>query len=241
MAGPEGLRLRVERAKIAARENYFLGPKELMVAVRMLIRRWGCAGSPDAVLARLMGDLKMRRDLGSAIRDLLSEDAIDGEAWDRLVRPLIAAIKSAAGCAASPNAMSFAAWRDIEGAPADRHDVRDARAAQVDVQTIHSVKGENHDATLVLETRVYDFDVPQALRAMVAKEVDPKLSDRATMHRRRMFVAMSRPRALLSMAAAAAHVDADLRAALETLGWEVLDLTTAAERSARAERVASRT
>ncbi len=226
LEGPESLCLRVERAKIAARENYVRGAHDLMIAVRMLIRRWGCSDSPAVVLARLLGDLRLRRDLGTSIRGLLSEHPIGVEVWGQQVRPFMAALESAAGCTPSRNAMSFAAWHEVKGAPEDLRKGRQAQSAvDVDVQTIHSVKGESHDATLVLETRIYEFDVPLALRAMVAKETNPKLSDRATMHRRRMFVAMSRPRVLLCMAAAAAHVDANLREGLKALGWDVVDLT----------------
>jgi hypothetical protein len=47
----------------------------------------------------------------------------------------------------------------------------------------------------------------------------------ATMHHRRMFVAMSRPRRLLCIAAAAAHVDDATRPELAAQGWIIEDLS----------------
>jgi hypothetical protein len=58
------------------------------------------------------------------------------------------------------------------------------------------------------------------------------LSREAKMHHRRMFVAMSRPRRLLCMAAAAAHIDDATRAQLAAQGWVVEDLTTQSAASA---------
>ncbi len=98
-------------------------------------------------------------------------------------------------------------------------------AMNVDVQSIHSVKGENHHATLVLETQYRKHDVPMVLACLGAPPRKNALGKEATMHHRRMFVAMSRPRRLLCMAASAEHVGAEVRAALIAQGWVVEDLS----------------
>jgi len=47
------------------------------------------------------------------------------------------------------------------------------------------------------------------------------------MDHRRMFVAMSRPRKLLCLAAASARVDEATRTGLRAQGWTIVDLTKA--------------
>lgn len=227
ITGREGLRLRVERAKAEMVRDPSAGPAQIMTAVRMLIARWPTDVKPHLVVSRIMHDARQRRRLGAAVIALLATDDPDQDAWDELARPILDLLEETVGVAASAGAAAFAKWFAIEkrssgtpGAPAANLAVR------VDVQTIHSVKGESHDATLVLETQYRTHDVPMVLRYLTDAAVRKKrLGPVATMHHRRMFVAMSRPRQLLCMAAAAAHVDDATRAALAAQGWFVEDLS----------------
>ncbi len=86
----------------------------------------------------------------------------------------------------------------------------DVEGVQIKLATIHSVKGETHDATLVCETKYQHwFDIremaeflcnPDAARP-VADYTQPrsKETNRAAFMKR-LFVAMSRPRYLLCLA-----------------------------------------
>ena len=230
VAGREGLRLRVERAKVEAVREPSAGPKEVMIAVRMLIARWGGSERPQHTVGRIMQNNAMRRRLGAVVLALLGGDLPDEAAWNAVTRPLLQLLTETIGESAPPDATTFAGWFpiDIASSAVPKTGAKLALPVHVDVQTIHSVKGENHDATLVLETQRNKHDVPMILRYLSDPTVrKAALSPTAMMHHRRMFVAMSRPRTLLCMAAAAAHVDGAVRAGLVSQGWIVEDLTAA--------------
>jgi DNA helicase II / ATP-dependent DNA helicase PcrA len=227
ISGREGLRLRVERAKGDMARDPSAGPAQIMIAVRMLIGRWGSDERPQGVVARIMQNSQQRRRLGMAVLALLAADDPDKVSWDALVRPVLELLIEIIGVAPQPNATLFAEWVTIEaGSPARVRQLPAALPVHVDVQTIHSVKEEKHHATLVLETQYNKHDVPMVLHYLTDPALRKKpLGTQAIMHHRRMFVAMSRPRRLLCMAAAAAHIDDTTRAELAAQGWIVEDLS----------------
>jgi DNA helicase II / ATP-dependent DNA helicase PcrA len=109
---------------------------------------------------------------------------------------------------------------------------------RIALATIHSVKGETHDATLVCETKYrswYDIQEmaeflcnPDAARP-VADYVQPnsKATNRAAFMKR-LFVAMSRPRYLLCLAVKKSHLTEAQRNHLrDAAGWAIEDLTVA--------------
>jgi DNA helicase-2/ATP-dependent DNA helicase PcrA len=232
ITGRDGLRLRVERAKSDMARDPMAGPKQVMIAVRMILSLWGILDRPQQIVVRIMQNNKSRRRLGAAIMALLATVNPDPPTWNILIGPLLSVLEDAVGVAAPPKAKAFAEWVDVHKASAVPISGNAARtlAIHVDVQTIHSIKGENHHATLVLETQYKKHDVSMILHYMAdpASRKKGTLGTEVTMHHRRMFVAMSRPRRLLCMAAAAAHVPAELREALKAQGWDVIDLTKGA-------------
>jgi hypothetical protein len=102
--------------------------------------------------------------------------------------------------------------------------------------TIHSVKGETHDATLVCETKFshwYDIKEmveflcnPSAVRPVSDYgQPQSKETNRATFMKR-LFVAMSRPRYLLCLAMKRTHLTEAQRTHLaDEAGWAVEDLS----------------
>ena len=107
---------------------------------------------------------------------------------------------------------------------------------QIALATIHSVKGETHDATLVCETKHYRWYDIQEMAEFLCKSnavipvADPtkptsKESIRATFMKR-LFVAMSRPRYLLCLAVHKSHLSGyQLNYLKNVAGWAVEDLT----------------
>lgn len=79
----------------------------------------------------------------------------------------------------------------------------------IQVGNIHSVKGQTHDATLVLDTffRTYHFKkiLPWLKGSKIGKDEDENINDRLKLH----YVAMTRPRHLLCLAINKAQVDKD--------------------------------
>lgn len=114
-----------------------------------------------------------------------------------------------------------------------RFTAADGRTLPIEVASIHAVKGETHDATLVLETFHYAYDLKELLPLIAGSANPPKRRggrtpkppgvrqlDRA----RSVFVAASRPRYLLAFAAHVEHAAAHELSAIGAEGWTVLDL-----------------
>jgi hypothetical protein len=144
-------------------------------------------------------------------------------------------------------AAEFVAYADCpdervanEESPLDPNVYDAVAGGRVALVTIHSVKGETHDATLVCETKYqswYDIQEmaeflcnPDAVRP-IADYTQPKCkaTNRAAFMKR-LFVAMSRPRYLLCLAVKKSHLTEAQRAHLrDEAGWAVEDLTATNE------------
>jgi len=94
---------------------------------------------------------------------------------------------------------------------------------QVGMSTIHGVKGETMDATLVLSTYFHVHDLGQLIeggpirgkRPTATKERQVRFQDNV----KRAYVAMTRPTRLLCLAIRDDQITAAHRAEMETLGW----------------------
>ena len=103
---------------------------------------------------------------------------------------------------------------------------------RVKLSTIHGVKGETHDATLVIETKNYRFDfevmLPYMIRKLptdkpfnadLAESVRNKRANKQFM--RQLYVGMSRPKHLLCLAIHADHISKTQEQALANMGWRI--------------------
>jgi superfamily I DNA/RNA helicase len=92
---------------------------------------------------------------------------------------------------------------------------------EVKVGTIHSVKGESHDATLVLETKNHQFDIKTLANNISLNETSKIKTKRKSKFARLLYVAASRPKTLLCFAAHQNHINSDQREALKANGWKI--------------------
>jgi DNA helicase-2/ATP-dependent DNA helicase PcrA len=110
---------------------------------------------------------------------------------------------------------------------------------RVELSTIHGVKGETHDATLILETKNYNHDVyamlpyitgekPNTANTNASLKTDPtNVKDIAKMPNqkfmRQLYVAMSRPRHLLCLAVHNDRITADQITLMQApeKGWNI--------------------
>lgn len=108
----------------------------------------------------------------------------------------------------------------------------------VDLATIHSVKGESHDATLILQTKNYSYDIRAMLSHLTGERpnVDApnsklklkptnvadvfKMANRQFL--RQLYVAASRSRHLLCMAIHEDHISDKQRGRLMDIGWQII-------------------
>lgn len=96
---------------------------------------------------------------------------------------------------------------------------RSASGREIEVGTIHSVKGETHDATLVLETKNRQYDLEKLSGRLAFTESGAISGTQKKKFARQLYVAASRPRRLLCMAAHQDRIQPDVRTQLEQQGW----------------------
>ena len=102
----------------------------------------------------------------------------------------------------------------------------DDGSVDIEIATIHSVKGETHTATLILETFSWSHDIQQLLPFLKATGDRQLLQNtHARNHMKCLFVAMTRPRELLCLAILKDHLQEGDTEALIGQGWNVCDLT----------------
>jgi hypothetical protein len=92
---------------------------------------------------------------------------------------------------------------------------------RIQLSTIHGVKGETHDATLVMETKNYKYDISTLLNHIAGVDVTRHTQKTKIKFSRQLYVAASRPRHLLCFAIHEDRVSQIQRDALVNLGWRL--------------------
>jgi DNA helicase-2/ATP-dependent DNA helicase PcrA len=95
----------------------------------------------------------------------------------------------------------------------------------IHLSTIHGVKGETHDATLVMETKNRSYDIEQLLNNIAYLDVAKITQKTKSKFSRQLYVAVSRPRHLLCIAVHSDRISQPQRDALDNLGWCLIDLS----------------
>ena len=105
------------------------------------------------------------------------------------------------------------------------HVAADGHTLEIELGTVHSMKGETHTATLVLESYCGNagrFDVGHILPVIAGLEArNPRATDSHLAQYRTLYVSMSRPTSFLCLSANVARVTDEVRAALVAKGWVV--------------------
>jgi hypothetical protein len=169
------------------------------------------------------------------------DQALDEESWKRNVLELHDILSPLTGETPTSSAKEFVEWLDVRPevdsesskVSASKGSVNIFRvgseesfAVDLEVSTIHAVKGETHLATLLLETYWYKHDLRE-LVPFLAGQGDRKLFEKKRPRERakRVFVAMTRPRELLCLAMRKDHLNEELIQGLIVVGWVIQDLT----------------
>ncbi len=95
----------------------------------------------------------------------------------------------------------------------------DGRTVDVEVDTVHSCKGETHSATLYLETYWYRYDVVDLMEYLIGNWKRPAGKQRPQ-RLKAMFVGISRPTHLLCVAAHESTING-FEQRLEAAGWKL--------------------
>jgi len=102
---------------------------------------------------------------------------------------------------------------------------------KIEVSTIHGVKGQTHDATLILETKYRSYwDIKESLDFFIDESKQRPLEDHDHPTQRtsiqasflkKLYVAASRPRHLLCLAIHKDHISHEQIEALNAKGWNI--------------------
>lgn len=90
---------------------------------------------------------------------------------------------------------------------------------EIEISTIHGVKGETHTATCYLETFFHDYDIKRIINYMKGNYCEPK-QKRVIQNLKMAFVGMSRPSHLLCVAVHQNSISGQEKALLRS-GWDV--------------------
>ncbi len=94
-----------------------------------------------------------------------------------------------------------------------------------EVSTIHSVKGETHAATLVLETKNYNFDIGTLIDYILNENTVKPTAVRKKGFMKMLYVAFSRPEHLLCIAMDKSRFPTEHINKSNYAGWIICDLT----------------
>lgn len=104
------------------------------------------------------------------------------------------------------------------------HYINPNNGVSVDIElgSVHSVKGKTHLATLVLETFFCKHNITSILQYLAGDRIVKEECDEWDIKRLKcQYVAMTRPKALLCLALPIDNVDDSYRQELENLGWYI--------------------
>jgi len=100
----------------------------------------------------------------------------------------------------------------------------------IDIGTVHSVKGQTHCATMYVETSYYEYETQKRFvkEALNKEEHNFDLSNASDIRGKEafkmMYVGFSRPTHLLCFAALKENVESEIEN-YRTAGWEIIDIT----------------
>ena len=154
--------------------------------------------------------------------------------WRGIVRSIAEAI---AGSPLSEGAEGFLMWNDQPVTPATPTDAnriqnnifryrKNGRDVCIQAGSIHSVKGQTHTATLVLETFWYGHNLAHILPWFTNEKHGWKKADGVRQESRLKlhYVAMTRPTHLLCLAMKQSALNDEQMKAIQTRGWRLLQV-----------------
>lgn len=103
------------------------------------------------------------------------------------------------------------------------HDEHSGRSVDIHFASIHSVKGQTHLATLVVETYWYDFNIKSILPCLYGT-VQPKPRSREATRLKCHYVALTRARGLVCVALPKVSVSEHEAMLLRQHGWNIVDV-----------------
>ena len=198
---------------------------------------------PHRFLEQYLVDYPRSREIYRSVlaRFVLGSEDLTEDVWKGLIPELQAFAKDCLPVPDVAATQQFLAWTPppvkpsaVTAVPANSLQLQaDADVVQIDLSSIHAVKGETHAATLVLETYQNAHFFKSLMPWLIGDRVDAKGCNQLQLRRlRAAYVAMSRPAHLLCLAIPFSSLGEGNEHAsnlekLKARGWRIEDLNTA--------------
>ena len=192
------------------------------------------AGYEYISISQLKGMLKEfsnHNEINQKIIGIQRSDLNGSHGWENNIKDLLTVLGLLDSYDVLTDFISYAAPRpvaDDEFVSANIYaEEVNGRDIYIEVDTIHSVKGETHAATLMLETKFYEYDVHQMLDYIIGTKKTKPTGVRKPKFMKQLYVAMTRPKHLIGIAIDESRFPEAKRALAIANGWNVVDLTVA--------------
>lgn len=160
-------------------------------------------------------------DFRSMLTSWITDGMLDEDAWNAQVLKLRTLIGITSTTDETNRFLSFSEAKPGELITAKTNTYEASNGRKIEVGTIHSVKGETHDATLVLETKNHQNDLEQLLDHISGINHQAISGVRKIKFARLLYVATTRPRHLLCLAIHNENISEAQETALRKNGWDI--------------------
>lgn len=203
--------------------------KIVLEGISKLLFTAGYEYIPISQLKGMIKDSPKRKEINQKIIALQSSDLNNSQGWVNNIKDLLAVLGLVDKYAVLTKFISYLA----PSAKAEDEFVStniyvekiNGRNIVIEVDTIHSVKGETHSATLLLETKFHEYDVHQMLDYIVGIKNKTPTGVRKPKFMKQLYVAMTRPKHLIGITIDKSRISEAKREAAIAKGWNVVDLT----------------
>ncbi|ALQ55304.1 hypothetical protein PI2015_2019 [Pseudoalteromonas issachenkonii] len=205
------------------------GYRIVLEGIRRLLPIAGYEHVPISQLKSMLKDSPKRNEINQIIIKIQNSVLNDSNAWGDNIKDLLTALGLLDKYTVLTDFISYVAPRaitDDEVVSANMYVEKiNDRDIYIEVDTIHSVKGETHSATLLLETQFYEYDVHQVLDYIIGVNNTTPTGVRKPKFMKQLYVAMTRPKHLIGIAIDESRFPEAKRAIAIMNGWNVVDLT----------------
>jgi DNA helicase-2/ATP-dependent DNA helicase PcrA len=205
------------------------GYKMVLEGIRRLLPIAGYEYISLSELKRMIKDSQNRIEINQGIIEIQKSDLNDSHTWADNIKNLLTVIGLLDKYAVLTDFISYvapSAVADDQSMSVNTYVEKvDGRDICIEVDTIHSVKGETHAATLILETKFHEYDVHQMLDYIIGIKNTTPTGVRKPKFMKQLYVAMTRPKHLIGIAIDQSRFSEAKQTIAIANGWNVVDLT----------------
>lgn len=202
----------------------------ILDGIRMLLPIAGYEYVSKPELKRLIKDDPNSIEINQKIISIQSSDLNDSNTWDVKIKDLLTVVNLIGEYDLLSDFTTYVEPRNVADDVAITTNAYteeiNGRDICIELDTIHSVKGETHSATLLLETKFHEYDVHQMLDYIIGIKSTKPTGVRKPKFMKQLYVAMTRPKHLIGITIDESRFPEAKRAAAITNGWNIVDLTS---------------